>query len=143
MMASLYPGYSVSDIISGIKWVAQLLSALKEKGGASSDYQQIIRDVNRLEYILQEIQKTPRTETNTSHFRFICSTASELKTTLEEFVDSINKYDEALGPEWRRSEWIPRKLQWQVVESPKVKALQSKIAFQFLIIEMLYQLLLA
>jgi hypothetical protein len=142
-MASLYPGYSLGDIISGIKWIAQVLSTLKEKGGASSDYQQIIRDVNRLEYILQEIKNTPPTETNASHVHFICPTTNELKTTLEEFLDSTSKYNEALGPQWRRSEGIPRKLQWQVVESPKVKALQSKIAFQFLIIEMLYQLLLA
>jgi hypothetical protein len=122
-MASLYPGYSVSDIISGIKWVAQLLFALGEKVGASSDYQQIILDVNRLEYILQEIQKTPPTETNTSHFLSICSTASELKTTPKEFVDNINKYNEDLGHQWKHSEGIPRKLQWQVFETPKLKAL--------------------
>ncbi|SRR6266536_947411 len=105
------PGYSLNDIISGIRFIAKAISALRENGGASSDYQQILNDVDYLEYILQDIQKATLTQTNASHFGLIRDKASELETILRDFVSSTNKYTGALGHQSRWSNEIPRKLQ--------------------------------
>lgn len=142
-MVALAPGYSLSEIISGIKFIVEALDALKKTGGASSDYQQIIQDVNDIQDILQDLQKTTPTETNARHFHLICNKAKQLETILKEFVDSTKKYNDALRRPSGWSHETTRKLQWHVIETPKVKVLQSKISSQLPIIEMLHLLLMS
>ncbi|KUJ06415.1 uncharacterized protein LY89DRAFT_412240 [Mollisia scopiformis] len=135
------PGYSLNDLIQGINFVVDALSALKEDGGASSEYQQTIQEMNSLEQILRSIQRITPTETNTSYFRLIHTQASELEATIRCFVSSTEKYNEALGHRSKRRDGVLRKLQWHFVESSTVKALKSKLSFHLQIIDMLWQLL--
>jgi hypothetical protein len=48
-------GFGVGDFVAVFGLVSKVSGALRESGGASSDYQSLVRDLNNLKCVLQKI----------------------------------------------------------------------------------------
>lgn len=71
--------------------------ALKEQGGASSDYQQTIRELESIYTILDQLQSTSIMMANPVILNAIKGQAHSLQTILSHFLDQISKYGGPLG----------------------------------------------
>ena len=129
-------GYSLSDIALGVKIVGTAVEALREFGGASSAYQELQRDLTDLQHVLQFLQtvhgKSDHGDLDT--LNLIATRAKVSATRLNDFLKSTKKYDKSLSRPSRWSNAIPRKLQWGLLESRKVKTIHKRIALDMRII---------
>ena len=133
--------YSLSDIALGVKIIGTAITALKEYGGASSEYQELQRDLTDLQHVLHFLQtlhgKPGFGDLDTLNLIATRATASTAR--LDDFLRSIRKYESYLT---RSSKWnnaISRKLQWALLESKKVKKLHTRVALDMRIINNLQQ----
>ena len=134
-------GYSLSDVALGIKIVGTAISALKESDGASSEFQELMRDLVDLQRILQSIQAARERPVvaNSDSLDQIAARAKVSATRIDTFLDQVRKFENALGQPSKWNNAIPRKLQWALLESMKVRKFYKRIGRDLHIISALQQ----
>ena len=125
-------GFSVGDFIAGIELVAKISKALKDSGGASAEYQQVVQQLESLRLTLQQLSSVKATSRNYAFVNAVRAQAQLIETSLQPFLDSITKYNKSLGGQAPRGarHGSARKVEWALSRQPKVAKLRSTIEAQ-------------
>src|SRR5437868_2898214 len=118
-MAAPAFGFSAGDFISAVKLIVDVSKALKDAGGASDEYRNVVTELELLQNVLTQLQ--PRTalcssQSSTSNpFNAYAKQQADLTlATLSDFLSLISKFDAKLGRQapshWYRG--AGRKAQW-------------------------------
>jgi hypothetical protein len=79
-------GFSASDIIEGVKIIATVISALKEVGGAASEYRRVIAELEGLERVLRQLSALKPTKSNIEYVNSIKAAALMCEIPLRDFL---------------------------------------------------------
>jgi hypothetical protein len=93
-------GWSASDVVSAVKVFHTVATALRESGGASSEYQSALKFLETLSLTLQHIQALQAVDLNLSiELReSLQSYYEQLRPPIETFLTDIKgQFDNALG----------------------------------------------
>lgn len=127
-------GYSVGDFIATIELIAKVIAAFQDGTGASSEYQQVLQELETLLHLLQHISTIQSTERNFACVNAIKGVALNLQAPLRKFLDNICKRYGALGGQKKGSRGvgaglgvIGRKAQWAVVMEKDIGKLRVVI----------------
>lgn len=124
---------SVGDIISLCLLVKDVVKALDDSRGSSSEYQEVIRELWALERVLLEVELFWRTceitvELNTLR-ETTCRTVDQCRRCIEGFLKKVEKY----GPSLREGgsggiiRDVGKKLHWQVSHSQDLTKFRAEI----------------
>ncbi|KAL8837526.1 MAG: hypothetical protein Q9170_002485 [Blastenia crenularia] len=132
-------GFSVGDFISTINLIRKISKALKESGGASSEYQDAVVELKGLEHALQHLEALEPTEDNVGHVNAIRGMALACKIPLQEFMKKLETYEESLGPWAHRSSFsdFGRKTTWAVSFGKEIEKLRAVVAAKQISINLL------
>ncbi|MCJ1395014.1 hypothetical protein MMC18_007895, partial [Xylographa bjoerkii] len=123
-------GWSVGDLALAVKFVVQTGQALKETGGAAADYQDSVDSLHGIAYTLKNLEQIGHLYHMDTSAEALTTEVRRLQTSLVDFIDSIQKYEEKLGVNRKKGirHGLVKKIQWATFVAKKVKELQSKTA---------------
>jgi hypothetical protein len=119
-------GFSVGDFLAVGKLIADITNSLREAGGSTSEYQELLRELDSLNHALKHLNKLP-TNGASANLESIKYAALSCRRPLEQFLRKIEKYEKALGI-WGGANPIKKtadKLRWAFGEKDEVTKLQS------------------
>lgn len=85
-------GFSVGDFIAVGKLIADIVGSLRDVGGASSEYQELLRELDSLRRGLQCVEKL-----RSPDYDGIKCAALVCRHPLEEFLQKVRKFEKSLG----------------------------------------------
>jgi hypothetical protein len=120
-------GFSVGDFLAAGKLSAEIISSLKDAGGAKSEYQEVLRELECLNRALQHLDQIQCSNSTLSkNLDSIKYAAASCRHPLEEFLKKIKKYNKSLGV-WGKEGVIKGtadKLRWTLGRKGEVAKLQ-------------------
>lgn len=119
--------------------IRKISKALKETGGASSEYQDAVNELKALKHTLQHLEALDPTEDNITHVNAIRGMALACQLPLREFMSKLEKYESSLGPWANRTTFrnAGRKTKWAVSFGPEVEKLRALVAAKQISINLL------
>ena len=134
-------GWSAGDIITAISVVTKVVSALKDAGGASEQYQQTITDLETLEVVLQYIQHLKPENSNFAQVSAICAQSEASERALRNLIDGFQQFEKRLGGGAPKGWYfgMHRKAQWALFASKEIDKFQSRIGMKLQGIQFLLQ----
>lgn len=134
-------GWSVGDIVASITLIAKISIALKESGGAKSEYQESIEFLVGLEVTLHNLRTIAPVLLPSSQDSILQVEIEKIVKPISIFFDRVQKLDASLGKESKRASWraAPRKIQWAIQVSKEVKALRDSISVPIASLNILLQ----
>ena len=113
--------------------------SLKHVGGAVSEYQGAIIELENLAATLCHLESIEPNPDNVQHVNAIRAMAMACKLPLEEFMKKMMRYDSSLGPLARHNSFNSslRKVKWSVVFAEDVEKLRTLVAAKHLGISLL------
>jgi hypothetical protein len=133
--------WSVGDIVASIQLVAKIAVALKETGGAKSEYQESIEFLFGLEITLQNLQTIAPVLLNQTQKSILQVEIEKIAKPISVFFERVKKLDTALGSDSKKGSWrtAPRKVQWAMQVSKDVKVLRDRISVPIVSLNILLQ----
>ena len=119
-------GFSVGDVIAVSSLIAQIANSLKDAGGAKSDYQELVRELENLDRALKHIDKL-RGPTADS----IKCAALMCQYPLLEFLNKIGNYEKTLGVTANNVSFAQatvKKMQWSFGKKDEVAKLRDYLS---------------
>jgi hypothetical protein len=134
-------GWSVGDIVASIQLVAKIVVALKETGGAKSEYQESIEFLFGLEVTLQNLQTIAPVLLTRSQESILQVEIEKIAKPISIFFEKVKKLDTALGLDSKKGSWraAPRKVQWAMQVLKEVKVLRDRISVPIASLNILLQ----
>jgi hypothetical protein len=120
-------GFSVGDFIEVGSLIADIVSSLREASGSKSEYQEILRELEGLQRALSYLDKLQSGDACSTSIDSIKYAALSCRRPLEQFLDKIKKYDNALGV-WSKAGTIRSaadKLKWAYTQKDEIRKLQT------------------
>ena len=104
--------------------------ALKEAGGASTEYQLVVIELKSLENILRHLETLQPTENNVTQVNAIRGMALACQLPLRDFMVKLEKYESTLGPfaDKKSLRAMARKSKWAVLFAEEVERLRAMVA---------------
>ncbi|KAL9059369.1 MAG: hypothetical protein Q9162_001238 [Coniocarpon cinnabarinum] len=127
---------SVGDIIALTKLVKELVEALNDSRGAAHDFRKLVRQLQGLGSVLQEVHLLLRRhEPSPGLDALRASTirvAAGCQESAEEFLAQVRKYQQSLreGGSGRKIVDGVRKVQWRLLKKEDAQAFQSQVLAQ-------------
>ncbi|KAF2691551.1 hypothetical protein K458DRAFT_2169 [Lentithecium fluviatile CBS 122367] len=131
-------GFSAGDIAMALKFIAQVASALKETGGAASDYREVLQYLEGLLLTLQHLQRLDTSCADPSLVNAVRTLTAAAERPVKDFVSEMSKYGSAMGSSGSLSSGM-RKAEWAVIAAKKADRLRAKIAAQMQPIHLLLE----
>jgi hypothetical protein len=134
----------LGDFIAVLNLFKDLGLALHDQAGSSSDYQKTVVDLETIAAILLELQNLQPADGNLSQINSIRGQASRIFHDVQQFLSSINKYNDTLGTRAARGfhHGTFAKIKWPQLVAPKVKELRKAVHLQTANIQTLLSLLI-
>lgn len=120
-------GFSVGDFIAVGSLVTDIVSSLREASGSKSEYQEILRELEGLKHALSYLDKLQSVDACSTSIDSIKYAALSCRRPLEQFLNKIKKYDNALGV-WSKAGTIRSaadKLKWAYTQKDEIRKLQT------------------
>ena len=119
--------------------IRKISKALKETGGASTEYQNAVIELKGLKHTLQHLEALEPTDDNLSHVNAIRGMALACQLPLRDFMTKLEKYEASLGPWESRSSFrtAGRKAKWAVSFVAEVEKLRAVVAAKQLSLNLL------
>ena len=119
--------------------IRKISKALKETGGASTEYQNAVIELKGLKHTLQHLEALEPTNDNLSHVNAIRGMALACQLPLRDFMTKLEKYEAFLGPWKSRSSFRAAgyKTKWAVSFAAEVEKLRIVVAAKQLSLNML------
>ena len=125
-------GWSAGDVATAIRLLYKVGVALKEAGGASSEYQDTTSFLQTLTRTLEHLNALQNTQLDPGIANNLREQCEQIRKPLEEFLRDVEKYESGLGVQAqskrRKILSVPRKLQWALSASKEAKKLQDRVA---------------
>jgi hypothetical protein len=121
--------------------VGKITKALQKAGGASSQYQHIILELNALHKVLRVLERLEPSEENANHINAIRGMALACQLPLREFLTKLERYEASLSPFSTQHPFraAGRKTQWAVAMDGEVEKLRACMAAKVVSINILLQ----
>lgn len=134
-------GFSAGDLVMAVNVIAQVAQALRETGGASSEYQETFHFMEGLVLTLQHLQHLNAKCTDPSLISAIRTLTKSAEKPIREFINDIQKFDSALGSTSQSNRFVSgvRKAEWVVIVRKRVDKLRGSIASQMQPIHLLLE----
>lgn len=119
--------------------VNKVRKSLKDAGGAASEYQSAVIELENLATTLSHLEALQPNEDNIQHVNAIRAMAMACQFPLEEFRRKMTRYESSLGPLARRKSLytIGQKTKWSVIFAEDVEKLRALIAAKHVSINLL------
>ena len=132
-------GFSVGDFIAGIDLIVRVVNALKDIGGASSEYQTLVQELEYLHLLLEQLKDLRPSTSTLSHVNAVRGLALTFKLPLSEFLQKIEKYKSSLGVISSKRQWLgaPRKAQWMVSMPEEISKMRALITMKIVTVSLL------
>ena len=121
--------------------VTKVSKALKDKCGASTEYQHVQLELQALERTLQHLQALQPTQSNQDHVNAIRGMALTCRIPLQEFLERIESYESSLGPfsalNRRSFKSVGQKSRWAIFMNDEVTKLRTAVGAKVLSIDLL------
>jgi hypothetical protein len=135
-------GWSAGDLLAALTVLNKIRVALKDSGGASSDYQEengFLQSVSTTLETLKSLQSLPLDADALNNLQQICQ---QIQGPLRSFLDKVNHdFQNKLGPQpvsnnqFSKVFRAPRMIQWALSTSKKVQQLKSRIIMPLLALQ--------
>jgi hypothetical protein len=139
-MATPAFGFSVGDFISAIILIKKVSQALRDSGGAAEDYQCLLRELQQLQLLLEQLRDLPATSSSSmNHYNAVRGMAYQVEVPLRAFVEKLRSYYNRLGQPNDRSNWrtIKSKVQWAVSMREEVREMRTVVTMKIVSISVL------
>ena len=122
-------GFSVGDFINGISLIKELINALEDSAGSSSEYRELIKELYSLERALVEVKHLNLNESQLHQKAALCQAANQCQETIDDFLQTIQKYQPALsnGTLKFSLKGSLRKIQWALCKKDDVENFRAKV----------------
>ena len=119
--------------------IRTISKALKQTGGASSEYQDVVIELKSLKHTLQRLEALEPTEDNLGHVNAIRGMALACQLPLREFMTKLEKYENPLGSWVEQTAFRApiRKAKWAVGFKEEVVKLRALVAAKQISINLL------
>ena len=120
-------GFSVGDFFAGISLIRELIKALEDGAGASSDYRGLISELYGLERALLEVKAVRVDSTQQTEVAAIKQVATQCQETITDFLKSLEKYQPSLRAHGSGSSWRDglRKMQWALFKKEDIQKFRA------------------
>lgn len=135
-------GWSASDVLTALATLNKIRVALKDSGGASSDYQEETRFLHSVSTVLEtmkSLQSLPLGSDEYNNLQHICQ---QIQGPLCLFLEKVNRdFEEKLGPQPVLQSYFPkifrapRMIQWALSTSKRVQRLKDRIVLPLLALQ--------
>ncbi|KAJ6032237.1 hypothetical protein N7540_002969 [Penicillium herquei] len=134
-------GFSVGDFLAVGQLTVNIVASLRESGGAKTEYQDLIRELESLHYALQHLDKLQSKTGSSSSLDSIKYAALSCRRPLEEFLGKIQRYNRSLDV-WAKNETNAikgtlDKVRWAFGQKDEIQKLQSYMNVHVATINML------
>jgi hypothetical protein len=132
-------GFSVGDFLTVAQLVCDITKSLRDSGGARSEYQELIRELETLNSALEHIDTLQRGSEQPAPLDSIKYAALSCRQPLEQFLGKIRKYGRSLDV-WAKGGIVQSaadKLKWTFGHKEEVKKLQNYLNLHVGVINML------
>lgn len=122
-------GISVGDFIATIKLFKDIANALDEHGGAQSDYQNTVRNLETVQALLSRLESYHSASGQTTQINAIRAQAQAIHADVQTFLRNVQKFKKSLGsgvPTSKRH-GIVDKLKWSRKQAKKVAKLSTSV----------------
>jgi len=133
-------GWSAGDIVAAVSTLVKVGKALKDSGGAATEYQDAIAFLTSVEKTLKGLQTIADQFPDSEWEEELQEQAKNLKSAVDDFHQKIAKYDLSLGSssDRRKVRRIPREIQFAL--SDRVKELRKAITQPQLVLDVFINL---
>lgn len=123
-------GVSVSDFIAGINLIRELIKALEDSAGSSSEYRELVKELYRLERALIEVKQLNLDGSRSNQEIALRQAAAQCQETIDGFLQTIRKYEPALSNNGMKSSLQSglRKIQWALCKKDDVDRFRAKVS---------------
>ena len=133
-------GFSVGDVVAVGKLVGDIVGSLREIGGAKSEYQQLVRELECLDKTLCNLDRLTLSKHQPPEvLNSIKFAALTCRQPLEDFLNQIRKYETSLGTLAVDApvKSVAHKLKWTFGKKSQVAKLESYLSVHVANINML------
>jgi molecular chaperone DnaK (HSP70) len=133
-------GWSAGDIVAGISTMVKVGKALKQSGGAASEYQGTVAFLTSVKTTLRGLEVIVTNNSDLTWKDELVEQAGLLKSAVDDFRKQVDKYDLSLGSESerRKARRIPKEIQFALSE--KIKELRVAITQPQLVLDVFINL---
>ncbi len=119
--------------------VNKVRKSLKDAGGAASEYQSAVIELENLATTLSHLEALQPNVDNIQHVNAIRAMSMACKLPLEEFLKKMTRYESSLGPLARQKSLhtICQKTKWSVTFAEDVEKLRALVAAKHVSINIL------
>ena len=122
-------GFSVGDFISGINIVRDLIKALEDSTGSSSEYRNLITELYSLERALIEVRHLTLDESQHAQSVALKQAAAQCQDTIDAFLQKIQKFQPPLRTGGSGSKWRDRlrKIEWVLYKKEDIQNFRAQV----------------
>ena len=130
---------STGDFIAVIAFVKEVVKALRDIGGASDEYRELIYELFGLETALLEVKALDLEVEQRAQRVALRQAASQCQLTIDNFMVGLRKYQPQLGNPMVSRGWrdVLRKVQWQMCKKDDLVRFRAEVGFHAQSIQML------
>ena len=135
-------GFSVGDFVSAIQLIQRICEALKAAGGASTQYQRVIIELNGLGIVLHDLNKVkPTKDDDPKYVNTLRAMVHACQLQLHDYLANLEKYDESLSLSSRKTmlQTAGRKTRWAIVMDRETEKLRVGLTANIAYITMFVQ----
>lgn len=122
-------GFSAGDFIAAIDLVATVIDALRESGGSSSEYREVIRQLYSLEKALLQVKRLEVDPAQNAELIALQQAAAQCQRTIDDFMKKLQKYQphlQAGGSNMKlKDKWM--KIRWAVCKKEDVARFKADL----------------
>ncbi|KAL9094978.1 MAG: hypothetical protein Q9165_002580 [Trypethelium subeluteriae] len=132
-------GFSVGDFITAFNLINKVRKAVRESGGASTEYVLLMQELQSLQLVLEHLQSLPASsEPSLSHINAVRGMARTIEVPLQAFLDKIDRFRDTLGDGSRSClKRVMHQAQWATGMQEEVGGLRAAITMKIVSISML------
>ncbi|PQE17488.1 vegetative cell wall protein [Rutstroemia sp. NJR-2017a WRK4] len=122
-------GFSAGDFIAAIELVATVIDALRESGGASSEYREIVRQLYSLETALLQVKRLEVDPAQHAELVSLQQAAAQCQRTIDDFWKKVQKYQPHLRARGSNSRlkdgWM--KIKWTLCRNEDLEKFKADL----------------
>jgi hypothetical protein len=120
-------GWSAGDLIAAVKLINDIISCIRDVGGARDHFQELVIELQGLEKALDEINELAKSSSDIPEISALKFASSACGDTLQRFYDKIKPFKESLGSVSTKGKVraAPRMVRWELLVKKEIPELRS------------------